>query len=39
MVMSRKAALEHLRKGTTIEVFKQVLVKRHGEEVLEEYQS
>ena len=39
MVMSRKAGLEHLRKGTTIEVFKQVLVKRHGEEVLEEYQS
>ena len=39
MVMSRKAALEHLSKGTTIEVFKQVLVKRHGEEVLEEYQS
>ena len=39
MVMSRKAGLEHLRKGTTIKIFKEVLVKRHGEEVLAEYQS
>ena len=33
------AVPDAVRKGTTIEVFKQVLVKRHGEEVLEEYQS
>ena len=39
MVMSRKAGLEHLRKGTTIKIFKEVLVKRYGEEVLAEYQS
>ena len=39
MVMSRKAGLAHLRKGTTIKIFKEVLVKRHGEEVLAEYQS
>jgi hypothetical protein len=39
MVMSRKAGLEHLRKGTTIKIFKEILVKRHGEEVLAEYQS
>ena len=39
MVMSRKAGLEHLRKGTTIKIFKEVLVKRHGEEVVAEYQS
>ena len=39
MVMSRKAGLEHLRKGTTIKICKEVLVKRHGEEVLAEYQS
>ena len=39
MVMSKKTALEHLRKGTTIEVFKEVLVKRHGKKVLDEYQS
>ena len=37
MVMSKKHAIEHLRKGTTIEKFREVLVERHGEEVLEEY--
>jgi thymidine phosphorylase len=37
MVMSKKHAIEHLRKGTTIEKFKEVLVERHGEEVLEDY--
>lgn len=39
MVMAKKTALEHLRKGTTIAAFKEVLVKRHGKKVLDEYQS
>ncbi len=39
MVMSKKHMLEHLRKGTSIETFKEVLVKRHGKKVLEEYAS
>ena len=39
MVMSKKVMLEHLRKGTTIETFKEVLAKRHGRKVLEEYAS
>jgi hypothetical protein len=37
MVMSRKLALEHLRQGTSIEKFKEVLIKRHGKKVLEEH--
>ena len=37
MVMSKKHAIEHLRKGTTIAKFKEVLVERHGKEVLEDY--
>ena len=39
MVMSKKAMLEHLRASTTIQKFKEVLVERHGEEVLEDYAS
>lgn len=39
MVMSKKAILEHLRASTTIQKFKEVLVERHGEEVLEDYAS
>ena len=39
MVMSKKHMLEHLRKGTTIETFKDVLVKRHGKKILAEYKS
>ena len=40
MVMARKAMLEHLRDGTTIETFKQVLEKRHGKRIVERlYQS
>ena len=36
MVMSKKAMIEHLRTSTTIQVFKEVLVKRHGKAILEE---
>lgn len=36
MVMSRRAMLEHLRNGTTIKKFKEILVQRHGPKVLEE---
>jgi len=39
MVMSKKAMLEHLRAGTTIEKFKEILVERHGKKVLDEYYS
>lgn len=39
MVMSRKAMLEHLRAGDSIECFRKVLVDRHGPEVLEDYYS
>ena len=39
MVMSKKAMLEHLRAGTTIQKFKEVLVERHGRKVLDEYYS
>ena len=31
--------LEHLRTGDSIEKFKEVLVKRHGKKILEEYYS
>ena len=37
MVMSKKLAIEHLRQGTTIEKFKEILVKRHGKGVLSDY--
>ena len=30
MVMSKKHAIEHLRKGTSIARFREVLAKRHG---------
>lgn len=39
MVMSKKVMIEHLRAGTTIQKFKEVLVERHGSQVLEEYTS
>ena len=39
MVMSRKVAIEQLRKGTTLQTFKEVLVKRHGKRALDEYRS
>lgn len=39
MVMSKKAMLEHLRADTTIEKFKEVLVERHGREVLDDLYS
>ncbi|MEE2658356.1 MAG: hypothetical protein VX733_07620 [Candidatus Latescibacterota bacterium] len=37
LVMSKKEAIERLRKNTTIQTFKEVLVKRHGKHVLSEY--
>ena len=39
MVMSKKLMLEYLRTGTSIQKFKEVLVKRHGPQVLEELYS
>ena len=39
MVMSKDVALVQLRKGTTLETFKKVLVKRHGRKELEDYKS
>lgn len=39
MAMSKKAMFEHLRAGTTIKKFKEVLVERHGREVLDELYS
>ena len=39
MVMSRLKMLEHLRKGDSIAAFKEVLVKRHGKDILEEMYS
>ena len=39
MVMSRGVMLEHLRVGNSIEKFKDVLVKRHGKSILDEYYS
>lgn len=39
MVMSRKAMIEHLRAGTTLQKFKEVLVHRYGKDVLKEYAS
>jgi hypothetical protein len=39
MVMSKTVALEQLRRGTSLATFKEVLVKRHGKRILEEYVS
>ena len=39
MVMSKKAMIENLRAGTTLEKFREVLVKRHGKAALDEYES
>lgn len=39
MVMSKSAMLEHLRAGDSIAKFKEVLVQRHGEQVLAEHYS
>ena len=39
LVMSKKAMHEHLRAGTTIEKFEEVLVERHGREVVDELYS
>lgn len=37
LVMCKKSMIEHLRAGTTLEKFKEVLVKRHGKNVLKDY--
>lgn len=37
LVMSKKAMIQHLRTGTTLDKFKEVLVKRHGKNVLNDY--
>lgn len=39
MVMSKKVTIEQLRKGTSLQTFKEVLAKRHGKRVLEDYRS
>ena len=39
MVMSKDVALVQLRKGTTLETFRKILVKRHGRKELEDYKS
>jgi len=39
MVMSKKAMIDNLRAGTTLEKFREVLVKRHGKTALDEYES
>lgn len=39
MVMSKSAMLKHLRAGDSITRFKEVLVQRHGEQVLVEHYS
>lgn len=39
MVMSKGIALQQLRKGTTLETFRKVLVKRHGKRELQDYRS
>lgn len=39
MVMSKRVTLEQLRKGTTLQTFKKVLVKRHGRKELQDYKS
>ncbi len=39
MVMSRKAMVEYLRAGTSLQKFREILVKRHGKAVLGDYAS
>ena len=39
LVMSKETMIESLRNGTTIEKFREVLVKRHGKKVLDDYYS
>ena len=39
MVMSKKAMIEHLRAGASLQKFREVLVKRHGKGVLGDYKS
>ncbi len=39
LVMSKETTIESLRNGTTIEKFREVLVKRHGKKVLDDYYS
>ena len=39
MVMSKKMMIEHLSNDTSIKKFKEVLVQRHGEDILKEYSS
>lgn len=39
LVMSKKEMLKHLRAGTSIAKFKEALVERHGEKVLDELYS
>lgn len=39
MVMSRSTMLKHLRSGDSVAKFKEVLVKRHGKKILDEYYS
>ena len=39
LVMSKEVMIESLRNGTTIEKFREVLTKRHGKKVLDEYYS
>lgn len=39
MVMSKGIALQQLRKGTTLETFRKILVKRHGKRELQDYKS
>lgn len=39
MVMSKSVALVQLRKGTSLQTFRKVLVKRHGRKELKDYQS
>ena len=39
LVMSRKEMLKHLRAGTSVATFKEVLVERHGKNVLDDLYS
>ena len=39
LVMSKETMIESLRNGTTIGKFREVLVKRHGKKVLDDYYS
>ena len=37
MVMSKSAMLQHMQAGTSVAKFKEILVERHGEQVLAEH--